>query len=556
MPFSRDLCLSVAIRPLDESAGHYAVWILHAPFPGGYVHSDRPWTAPLNHTWRSWQEMFSTLVTDLPDLGLSESLPTFSMDGSAMSYSSRLMQELGMQLWHWIFDGSIKSSLDHSQGIATGLGKPLRVRLDIRDPHLINLPWEIMQGEPGIQAMSLNPNILFSRTTTAVEILPRLRPEQALNVLLVLGEDGSDSAEDAPFSGPEALISATKLKLEQEAQSLVKALERSTGANLNQRGFTPLASCSVDTLVQPTPAALAAQLERGSYNVFFYAGHGLPGPDGGVLYLRPDAHISGKELAQALTRCQIKLAVFNACWGAQSDQDSHQRPIPRSSLAEVLVHHGVPSALAMRDTIADEEALSFISAFAQALVERMPIDRAIAIARQQLLTLYKFNQPAWTLPVLYMHPEFDGELIRPMGNGVTEIPDHSSTWLGRKAPAACLRLLERPSQQWAILAGMMRVGTWDGNDLVLQGAGISRKHAEIFYRDSVVDEITKPSYYLRDFSRYGTLVLGQEGWQRVHHREIPLSSATQLKFGSHRCQTLEFVLEDSSNSETIHELGG
>ncbi|MEM9213809.1 MAG: CHAT domain-containing protein [Cyanobacteria bacterium P01_F01_bin.150] len=544
MPFSRDLCLSVAIRPLDESAGHYAVWVLHAPFPGGYVHSDRPWTTNLNYTWRSWQEMFSTIVTDLPAFEPPESFPSLNMEGSAMSYSSRIMQELGIHLWQWIFDGSIKSSLDHSQGIATGLSKPLRVRLDIRDPNLINLPWEIMQGEPGIQAMSLSPNILFSRTTTAVDMLPKLRPEQSLSVLLVLGQDGHESP-DSSYYASGGVASATKLKLEQEAHALIKALERSTGANLNQRGFTPLASCSVDTLVQPTPAELATRLERGTYNMFFYAGHGLPGPDGGLLYLRPDARINGTELAQVLTRCQIKLAVFNACWGAQPDQDVQQQPIPRSSLSEVLVHHGVPSVLAMRDTIADEEALSFISAFAQALVERMPIDRAVAIARQQLLTLYKFNQPAWTLPVLYMHPEFDGELIRPMGNGVTEIPDHSSTWLGRKAPAACLRLLDSPSQQWAILAGMMRVGTWDGNDLVLQGAGISRKHAEIFYRDSVVDEVSKPAYYLRDFSRYGTLVLGEEGWQRVHHREISLSSSTQLKFGSHRCQTLEFFLESS-----------
>lgn len=541
MPFSRDLCLSIAIRPLDESAGHYAVWVLHAPFPGGYVHSDRPWTTTLNQTWRSWQEMFSSIVTNLPSPGPSGDTGPLISDGSAMSYSSRIMQELGIQLWQWLFDASVKSSLDHSQGIATGLGKPLRVRLDVRDPQLIGLPWEIIQSEPGIQAMSLSPSILFSRTTTAVEPLPQLRPEQALNVLLVLGQE---SHGDMPSSSSPLMTSSSQLQLEQEAHALVKALERSTGANLSQRGFTPLASCSVDTLVQPTPAELATRLEKGQYNMFFYAGHGLPGPDGGLLYLRPDARINGTELAQVLTRCQIKLAVFNACWGAQPDQDTNQHPISRSSLAEVLVHHGVPSVLAMRDTIADEEALSFIGAFAQALVERMPIDRAIAIARQQLLTLYKFNQPAWTLPVLYMHPEFDGELIRPMGDGVTEIPDTSSTWLGRKAPSACLRLRERPSQQWSILAGMMRVGTWDGNDLVLQGAGISRKHAEIFYRDSVLDEGSQPSYYLRDFSRYGTLVFSDDGWQRVHHREIPLASATQLKFGSHRCQTLEFILDD------------
>jgi len=50
----------------------------------------------------------------------------------------------------------------------------------------------------------------------------------------------------------------------------------------------------------------------------------------------------------------------------------------------VLIHHGVPAVLGMRDEI-DREALSFIRTFAQALRSRLPIDQAVAIARQQLL---------------------------------------------------------------------------------------------------------------------------------------------------------------------------
>ncbi|NEQ98493.1 MAG: CHAT domain-containing protein, partial [Cyanothece sp. SIO2G6] len=449
MPFSRDLCLSLAVRRLDESQGHYAVWVLNAPFPGGYVHCDRHWPSNLSQIWRTWQEMFATLLVDFPDDLPSPPISMSDADGPLMNYSSRIMQQLGIALWQWLFDGSIKGSLDHSQGIALGLGKPLRLRLDIRDPLLIGLPWETMQAEPGIQAMSLGQQILFSRTTAAVNPLPQLRAEQSLKVLLVLGQDGYESGDGA-IADP--TMASTRLKLEQDADALTKALERSTGARLHSHGFAPLASCSVDTLVQPTSKELVAHLENHSYNVFFYAGHGLPAPDGGRLYLQPQATINGTELAQVLTRCQIKLAVFNACWGAQPDRDDSNQPIPRSSLAEVLIHHGVPSVLAMRDTIADQEALSFVAAFAQSLVERMPIDRAVAIARQQLLTLYKFNQPAWTLPVLYMHPEFGGELIRPMGDGVTEIPENSPTWIGRRAPAACLRLLDRPCQKWSILA--------------------------------------------------------------------------------------------------------
>ena len=65
----------------------------------------------------------------------------------------------------------------------------------------------------------------------------------------------------------------------------------------------------------------------------------------------------------------------------------------------------------MRESIADDEALSFIQAFAQGLARRQRVTQAVAVARQQLVTLYQFNHPAWTLPVLYLHPQFDGELL-------------------------------------------------------------------------------------------------------------------------------------------------
>jgi hypothetical protein len=52
-------------------------------------------------------------------------------------------------LWEWLFDGPIRQSLERSLGIAMGLNHPLQLRLDIRAPELITLPWEIMQPQPG-----------------------------------------------------------------------------------------------------------------------------------------------------------------------------------------------------------------------------------------------------------------------------------------------------------------------------------------------------------------------------------------------------------------------
>jgi hypothetical protein len=547
-------CLKLAVAQLaDFESQQYVAWVLHAPYPGGYVLHNRPWTEQLEQTWQAWQSFFplrggptvpfvSTAYTPPP-------ISAFSMDtsspveGQPTSYTVRIMQQLGVTLWQWLFDGPILNSFNQSQGIAIGQKCPLRLRLEIRDPDLIALPWEIMQPQPGRQPISVSSQhkILFSRTTNEVDSLPPQRSEQFLRVLLVLGHN-----PEAPAVG-KAFVGASQLDLEQEAATLSRLLESAGEADLYNGSVTPVA-CQVKTLIEPTPAELVTALATGGYNVLFYSGHGVPAPDGGLLMLAPDAAINGTELAQVLVRHQVKLAVFNACWGAQPDQRDG-KSIPRSSLAEVLIHHGVPAVLGMRDSITDQEALSFIQVFAQQLARRSPIDEAVAVARQNLLTLYRFNQPAWTLPVLYMHPEFDGELIKPYTEGVTEIPDQAMSWYGRHTTQAYLRSLAAPPQVWSLRGGIMRVGRGDSNDVVLQQPYVSREHAEIFYRDSASVDDPEPTYLLRDRSRCGTWISNPASptqWMRVHNREVPLSSKTQLKFGDPSSQTLEFVIDAPS----------
>ena len=555
-------CLNLAITRLATAGtAHFAIWVVKAPYPSGYVHHDRGWLDILSQSWFAWQEMFSpstpphTLLKsgEQPARLAPDALPPTN-SGQTTSYSGRLMQHLGINLWEWLFDGPIQSSLDQSQGIAIGQDKPLRLRLEIRDADLIPLPWEIIQPQPGKPAVSVNQQLLFSRTTSDVDPLPPPRASQSLKILLVLGQNAENS--DAESRNPEILQdlpnnnAAAYLELEREAATLAEILENPGHTGLPGLNGASTVPSTVDMLLQPSPAELIDCLETGSYNILFYAGHGVPGPDGGLLFLRPDAQLNGTELAQVLTRCRVTLAVFNTCWGAQPAQEESQA-IPRSSLAEVLIHYGVPAVLGMRDSIADREALSFIEAFSQALAERLPIDRAVAVARQQLLTLYKFNQPAWTLPVLYMHPEFNGELIRLPREGITELPGNSSTWMERPMPTACLRTLEELAKVWPIRGGLMRVGRSAENDIVIQERWVSQRHAEIFCRDSLSEESPGPTYFLRDFSRYGTLIWRPGGWQRVHHREFPLPSGAKLKFGSSQGQTLEFIIEEPDVSEAL-----
>jgi len=528
-------CLRLAIDHLNATvqSNHYAIWVIQAPHQAGYAHHDQTWTENLHKAWQAWQALFST--QPLPDVKNLPRLQFPSADSieEDAPYTSRLMQHLGIMLWEWLFDGAIQNSLDQSRGISMGMGVPLRFRLEIRDPSLVTIPWEIMQSRPGQQAMGLNQQLLFSRTTYDVDPLVSGEEDRGLTILLVQGVKAIANA--SPLEG------GKPLNLEAEAEAIAQAFR--IGSDISSgASWRNSASCDVDILVQPTPEDLTRYLERKHYNVLFYSGHGMPGPDGGLLYLRPDATLNGTELAQLLNRCRVKLAVFNACWGAQPDLRDGVF-MPRSSLAEVLIHHGVPAVLGMRDTIADHEALSFIQRFARALSERAPIDAAVAVARQHLLTLYRFNYPAWSLPVLYMHPEFNGELLKLFSDSDTTQmpPDTPSHLMELRIPPAYLRSLERPNILWPIQGGRMRIGSLDNNDLVLRGPGVSRRHAEIFYRDSA-DGGTQAGYFLRDFSRFGSLLLKPDKrWHKIHQQECPLRSRTQLCLGTHK---VEFVVDE------------
>ncbi|MEO1682557.1 MAG: CHAT domain-containing protein [Cyanobacteria bacterium J06631_12] len=552
------LSLWVAVDSLQAQRDRFAIWVLRSPHPSGHAHHDCLWSPELAQAWQSWQSMFSLrglpqvphipsayvpqfVFQSLPESGVPET-------GQPASYSSRYMQHLGVSLWQWLFDGPIKSSFERSQGIAIGQAIPLRLRLEIRDPELIALPWEIMQSQPGSRALSLKRKILFSRTSSDVDSLEAITLDRSLKILLVLGKDspGRDrpTEDESVGSGPgasqtpEIASESALLQLEQEAALLKKILEQSSDLSMR-----PTAKRRVDMLLQPSAAELTRALETGGYNVFFYSGHGVPGPDGGLLFLS-EATLSGTELAQVLIRSKVKLAVFNTCWGAQPEE-SQQRALPRSSLAEVLLHHGLPAVVAMRDSIADEEAISFIQVFAQTLAERKPVDESVAIARQHLLTLYHFNQPAWTLPVLYMHPDFDGALL--LSEQTTQINEHTSFRPNRQQ--ALLRNVDNPAQTWPIYSDVMRIGRKPAmNDLVIADPWVSSSHAEIFNRrvtSQRAGDGLKMVYFLRDNSRYGTFYLQDGSWREVHRQEIVLTSGVQIRFGSKSDgQLLEFVLED------------
>jgi CHAT domain/FHA domain len=526
-PSNNSLTLSLSIaRLVNTGTDNFAIWVVNAPYPSGYVLHDCVWPPNLTQIWQEWQQMFAdysriNVPSDsTPPPSMSLPLDVSPSSGQATTYASRLMQYLGMSLWGWVFDGPILSSFERSGGIAIGQHKRLRVQLDIRDPDLAILPWEIMQREPGQAAISLSQNILFSRTTSEVEPITSLTLERALNILLVWGEN-------------------EKQQLEKEAAILEQTLVNNSLVTNNDI----VAPCQVTTLLQPTLEELTQQLETNAYNVMLYFGHGLPGPDGGTLFLQTDLPLHGKELANILIRTKLKLAIFNGSWSIKAAV-INQQTIPHSSLAEVLIRQGVPAVVTMRDEITDRESLSFLQALIYALRSRKHIDEAMTDARQHLLTIYRFNQPAWTLPVLYLHPDDNGELLENFAEGVTELPEMHIPILASLPANASLRSLASDGKTWLLRTGITRIGRTADNDIVIPEPSVSKRHAEILCRITWTDGNPMPTYYLQDLSTYGTTwVLRERVWQQIHRQEILLQSGVQLKFGSTKSQPWEFIIQ-------------
>ncbi|UBF27762.1 CHAT domain-containing protein [Kovacikia minuta CCNUW1] len=64
----------------------------------------------------------------------------------------------------------------------------------------------------------------------------------------------------------------------------------------------------------------------------------------------------------------------------------------------------------MAERIPDDVALNLSRLFYRNLKQLYPIDLSLSRARQGLLSSYGSNQLYWALPILYLHPEFDGYL--------------------------------------------------------------------------------------------------------------------------------------------------
>jgi tetratricopeptide (TPR) repeat protein len=350
-------------------------------------------------TWavEDWLAQAKVLMND-PLLGLLRGdIPSLLDDRTLQSPGSPRptanLVAFGQTLYDSLFRGTIRDSWMTARGVAQHSQQILRLRLGLRDPRLARLPWEVLYE--GDRPIAAGTDVVFSRyhsSFTSHRPTPfplGVGAAQPLRILMVLAAPSDQEV----------------LALKQEALHLQ--------AELGAIGGDRTGEIELTILEQPGREQLTEKLEHQHYHVFHYAGHSDLGAGGGNLSLvNPRTGLAetlnGDDLAGLLVNNGILLAVLNSCRGvhsATSDQGSE------SNLGEALVKRGIPAVLAMAEQIPDDVALNLSRLFYRNLKQAYSIDLSLNRARQGLISSYSSDQLYWALPILYLHPQFDGYVL-------------------------------------------------------------------------------------------------------------------------------------------------
>jgi hypothetical protein len=300
----------------------------------------------------------------------------------------KLVQELGAELFDWLFAGDARVLFDSSrqQAAREGNDQWLRLVLRIRPPELAALPWEFLYDTRRDDYLSLsNPLVRYP------EVLEPIRPLAVSPPLRILGMVARPSDR-------------SELDVELEKQWLHQAVTDLTDDGRVEVTWVP----------GQTWRELRRAINQQQWHVFHFIGHGgfdrdtgegfiALGEDGGGTYRLP-----ASKLAQLLgPHHSLRLVLLNSCESAQVDNRELF-----SSTATALMRRGVPAVMAMQYEISDRAAIEFARAFYEAVADGLPVDLAVRDARLAV-SLARPNSLEWGTPVLYLRPS-SGQIFVPV----------------------------------------------------------------------------------------------------------------------------------------------
>ncbi len=295
------------------------------------------------------------------------------------------IQLFGRHLFDFLFAGENGSLLRECQRLADAQQSGVRIKLNIRDPRLAALPWEFLYDPRRRDYLCLDPHTPLVRYSELAQPLLPLRTNAPLRIRAMI-------AQPKEFA---------QLDVALEKRRIEDALER-----LRASGEVELSWVEGESAFD-----LQRAMRRGDWHIFHFIGHGGfdRARDEGFLVLADEAGNSdllyASQLARLLRmqRTTLRLVLLNACDGARgSNLDIF------SSTASSLLGD-VPAVLAMQYRITDGAAKQFSQTFYEAVADNLPIDSAVADARNAINLRDRLSLE-WGTPVLFMRSE-DGQLF-------------------------------------------------------------------------------------------------------------------------------------------------
>lgn len=296
----------------------------------------------------------------------------------------------GERLFDAVFSDSIFAQLELGLTRARDeqrAGVRIRIRLD-QAPALAEVPWEYLYRRDTKKFLSIYEETPIVRYLGLPFASPTLLTQPPIRVLVMISDP----------------VDLPRLQVEKEWQTIEDAFRDLQASNL----------VSLTRLPRATIRSLRTHLQQSQYHVFHFIGHGdfQPGPNAGqdeaVLCIEDDngqaRKINAEDLNVALDHPPLRLAVLNACEGAQTSVHD-----PFAGVAQGLVLAGIPATVAMQFRITDKAAILFADSFYNALANNLPIDRALVQARKIIFT--EQNPTEWGTPVLFMRVD-DGRIFQ------------------------------------------------------------------------------------------------------------------------------------------------
>lgn len=291
------------------------------------------------------------------------------------------IKDFGGQLFATIFKGQIHTLLGISRAMTKD--KCLRIRLNLTAvPELADLPWEYLYDADLNSFLALSESTPIVRYLDMPAAVPPLTVGKTLSVLVMIS-----NASDQP-----------PLAVEEEWERLNESLKE-----LLDLGLVKLKR------VRATESELRDRLQKGTFHIFHFIGHGDFDQKTGRGYLIMEDEegngfpFSGEELGIMLHDYKFRLVVLNSCEGARTSlTDSF------AGTAQRILQAGVSAVIAMQFQISDDISLDFAKVFYKELAGHRPVDAALTSARQAIKG--KGDNVEWATPALYLRPD-DGRIF-------------------------------------------------------------------------------------------------------------------------------------------------